>query len=201
MYCCTIDIPSEIDEKRLYTLRDKYQIPDEVNPCLAALGEWCCTSNSGVFIYEAYLLGGLRLPLNAFARELLHRLGIGPNQLNPNAWRIIVSMQVLWREVFDGNCPLTMDEFLYYYKPSEISKSLGFYQFLARGSSFRLIRSLPLFDRRWKTVFFFVSGYWVGNPVEVDMDLFPPYTGEMGHLHSKGMLPFLAHLPYSIILV
>ena len=29
------------------------------------------------------LLGGPRLPLNAFAREILHRLGIGINQLNP----------------------------------------------------------------------------------------------------------------------
>lgn len=42
-------------------------------------GEWCCTHNFGVSIYEAYLLGGLRLPLNDFAREILHRLGIGMN--------------------------------------------------------------------------------------------------------------------------
>lgn len=66
-------------------LRDKYQILDNVNPRLVAPSEWCCTPNSlGVGIYEAYLLGGLRFPLNAFARELLYRLGIGPNQLNPN---------------------------------------------------------------------------------------------------------------------
>ena len=48
-----------------------------------------------VGIYEAYLLRGLKLPLNAFAREILDRLGIGLNQLNPNAWRLIVSIQVL----------------------------------------------------------------------------------------------------------
>lgn len=147
------------------------------------------------------MLGGLRPPLNAFAGELFHRLGIGPNQLNPDALRIIVSMQVLWRKVFDGNRPLIVDEFLYCYKPFEISKSLGFYQFLARGSSCRLIRSPPSFDRRWKTMFFFISGYWAGNPIKVGMDLFPPNIGEMGHLCSKGMLPFLADLTYSIILV
>jgi len=67
------------------------------------------------------------LPLNAFAWEILHRLGIGINQLNPNAWRPIVSMQVLWGEIFDGNRPLTVNEFLYCYKPSEISQSLDFY--------------------------------------------------------------------------
>ena len=78
-------MPSEIDEKRLYSIRGKYQIPGELNPCLAIPGKWCCTPNSRVGIYEAYLLRGLRLPLNAFAREILHKLGIGPNQLSPNA--------------------------------------------------------------------------------------------------------------------
>ena len=44
--------------------------------------------------------GGLRLPLNSFAREIIHKLGIGIKQLSPNAWRLIVSIQVLCREVF-----------------------------------------------------------------------------------------------------
>ena len=48
------------------------------------------------------MLGGLTLPLNAFAREILTRLGIAPNELNPNGWQIIVAMQVLWREFFEG---------------------------------------------------------------------------------------------------
>lgn len=63
-----------------------------------------------------------------------------------------------------------MDEFLYCYKPFEISQSLGFYQFFERGSNCRLVRSLPSSDRRWKTEFFFVSG----NPVEVGKTLFLP---------------------------
>ena len=83
--------------------------------------EWCSHPCFGVGIYEAYLLEGLRLPLSAFAREIIFRLGLGINQLNPNAWRLIVYMQVLWREVFDGIHPLTVNEFIYHYKPSEIS--------------------------------------------------------------------------------
>ena len=39
LYCYAMDIPFKIDEKRLYTLRDKYQILDEVNPRLAIPGE------------------------------------------------------------------------------------------------------------------------------------------------------------------
>ena len=89
--------------------------------------------------------------------------------------------------MFDGNCPLTVDKFLYYYKPSKISQSLGFYHFSTKGSNYRFVKSLPTFDRRWKTKFFFVFGFWVGNPVEVGKDPFPSYTGEMGNLCLEGM--------------
>ena len=162
--------------------------PVDLKPRLAVRGEWCCQPHFGISIYEAYLLGGLRLPLNAFAKELLTRLGIGVCQFNPNAWRLIVSMQVLWREVFKGNRPLTVDEFLYCYKPSEINQSLGFYQFTARGKDYRLIKSIVSSDRNWKTEFFFVSGFWVGRPFEVSQDPFPPYTRELGNLCPEGML-------------
>ena len=121
--------------------------------------EWCCNPRFGIGDYEADLLGGLRLPLNAFARELLTRLGLGVCQFNPNAWRLVVSMQVLWREVFEGNRPLTMDKFLFCYKPSEINQSLGFYQFTTRGKDCRLIKSLVTSNRNWKTKFFFISGF------------------------------------------
>ena len=126
--------------------------------------------------------------LPIFAKELLTRLGLGVCQFNPNAWRLIVSLQVLWREVFEGNCPLTMDEFLYCYKPFEINQSLGFYQFTARGKDYRLIKSLVTSYRNWKMEFFFVLGFWVGHPIEVDRDPFPPYIGELWKLYPEGML-------------
>ena len=176
VYSCAIGIESKTDDRKLELLKTWYQIPDELNPRLAVRGEWCCQPRFGIGIYEAYLLGGLRLPLNSFARELLSRLGLGICQFNPNAWRLIVSMQVLWREVFEGNRPLTVDEFLFCYKPSEINQSLGFYQFTARGKDYRLIKSLVTSDRNWKTEFFFVSGFWAGRPIEVDRDPFPSTT-------------------------
>ena len=123
IYSCDVGISSKTNEKRLTFLKSWYQILDELNPRLAICGKWCCEPRFGVGIYEAYLLGGLRLPFNAFAREILSRLGVGICQLNPNTWRLIVSMKISWSEVFDGNRPLTMDEFLYCYKPFEISQS------------------------------------------------------------------------------
>ena len=127
VYGCVIDIPSITNEQRLNNLRGWYQIPNELNPRFPVRGEWCCDPHFGIGVYEAYLLGGLRFPLNAFIWELLVRLGLGICQFNPNAWRLVISMQVLWREVFGGDRPLTVDEFLYCYKPSEIHQSLGFY--------------------------------------------------------------------------
>ena len=84
MYSYAIGIESKTDDRRLDLLKKWYQIPEDLKPRLAVHGEWCCQPHFGIGIYEAYLLGGLRFPLNAFARELLTRLGIGVCQLNPS---------------------------------------------------------------------------------------------------------------------
>ena len=100
-------------------------------------------------------------------------------------------MQVLWREVFERDRLLIVDEFLLYYKPSEINQSIGFYQFTARGKDCRLIKSLVTSNRNWKTEVFFVSGFWSRHPVEVSRDPFAPYTGELGNLRPESMFWFV----------
>ena len=160
---CAVGVHSKTDEQRLNNLKSWYQIPNEFNPRLPIREEWCCNPRFGIGVYEAYFLGGLRFPLNAFARELLVRLGLDVCQFNPNAWRLVISMQILWKEVFGGNRPLTVDEFHYCYKPSEINQSDGFYQFIARGNDCRLIKSLALSDRRWKMEYIFVFGFGQGT--------------------------------------
>ena len=71
VYSCAIGVASKMDDRKLVLLKKWYQIPDDLNPRLAVCGEWCCQPRFGIGIYEAYLLGGLRLPLNAFARNYL----------------------------------------------------------------------------------------------------------------------------------
>ena len=198
VFSCAVGVHSKTDEQRLSNFKSWYQITDEFNPRLPIRGEWCCNPRFGIGVYEAYFLGGLRFPLNAFARELLVRLGLGVYQFNPNAWRLVLSMQILWKEVFGGNRPFTVDEFLYCYKPSEISHSDGFYQFTARGNDCRLIKSLASPNRKWKTKYIFVSGFWAGNPVDVGKDPFPPYTGDLGNLRPEGTSLPLVYLSLSI---
>ena len=112
IYSCAPEIASTLDALKLKTLVDKYQILREFNPRLPMEGEWCCSPSSGLGVYTSYHLAGLRFPLNSSCRGFLHRLGIGPNQLNPNGWRMIVAMQVLWREALEGDHPIIVDEFL-----------------------------------------------------------------------------------------
>ena len=66
-----------MSEQRLTSFRTWYKIPDDLNPRLAVRREWCCNLHFGINVYEAYLLGGLKLPFTAFVRELLVRLGLG----------------------------------------------------------------------------------------------------------------------------
>ena len=112
----------------------------------------------GFGVYTSYLLAGLRFPSNSFCRNIFHKLGIGPNQINHNGWRTIVAMKVLCREVLERNRPITVDEFLYSYNPSKIKQSIGFYQFLSRGPQFSLIRGRSSSEKLWKKEFLFIFG-------------------------------------------
>lgn len=133
IYSYAPEVASTLDAIKLNTLVGRYQIPGEFRPRLLEEEEWCCSPSSSLGVYTSYLLAGLRFPLNSFCRIFLHRLGIGPNQLNPKGWRMIVAMKMLWHEALEGNRPITVDGFLYCYKPSEIKQPASFYQFSSRG--------------------------------------------------------------------
>ena len=77
VYSCAVGIHFKTSKQRLNNLRAWYQILYELNLRLPVRKEWCCNPCFGVGVYEAYFLEGFRLPLNAFARELLVRLGLG----------------------------------------------------------------------------------------------------------------------------
>ena len=49
-----------------------------------------------------------------------------------------------------------------------------------------MIRSLSSSAKEWKKEFFFVSGFWAGNPIEVGKDWFPFTIGAWSRLYSKG---------------
>uniref|UniRef100_A0A2N9FDB5 Transposase (putative) gypsy type domain-containing protein n=1 Tax=Fagus sylvatica TaxID=28930 RepID=A0A2N9FDB5_FAGSY len=137
-------VPSKLIDKDVVRIRSRYQIPENIVLRLPDDGEWACSSNGeDIALYEDSLTGGLRLPFRPFEREVLHRLGLSPSQLNPNGWRIMTGLQVLWRMASEGE------------------------------GSPKLILDLPNSNRSWKPKFFFLCGsYFEFTPGEEAGELY-----------------------------
>ena len=80
------DFISKIKETHFKTLRDKYQIPDNIPMCLPYKSEKCYYEGlEDLGIYEQMLKAGLRFPLSTLHHHLLQYLGLSVNQISPNA--------------------------------------------------------------------------------------------------------------------
>ena len=77
---------STINENHFKTLRENYQIPENIPICLLYTSEKCYYNGvEGVGIYKQMLKAGLRFPLSTLHHELLKCLGLSVNQVSPNA--------------------------------------------------------------------------------------------------------------------
>lgn len=155
-----------MSQKVFNTLRDCHQIPNRIPICLLGKFEKCYSGKTvDVGKYNAMFTAGLRLSLTKLHRQLANYLGLFVSQIAPNTQRIFIGAEVIWGQLSKGNRQLMLDEFLYYYKPQQISLSKGIYHFLARKLTLRLVSDMPDSNRNWKNRYFFDKGTkWVCRP-------------------------------------
>ena len=150
---------STIKENHFKTLRENYQILENIPIRLPYMSEKCYyDSVKGVGVYEQMLKVGLRFPLNTLHRELFKCLGLSVNQVSPNAWRIFIAMEILYGAMSDGARSLIVREFLHCYRPDEIDKSRGVYNFVPRSPLLKVIYETSDSNRDWKSRYFFLEG-------------------------------------------
>ena len=77
---------STIKENHFQTLRENFQIQDNIPICLPYKSEKCYYDEvEGVGVYEQMLKAGLRFPLSSLHFEPLKCLGLSVNQVSSNA--------------------------------------------------------------------------------------------------------------------
>ena len=75
-----------MSDKVFNTLRDRYQIPNNIPICLPRKFENCYSGKTAdVGMYDAMFTVGLRLPLTALHRQLANFLGVSVSQIAPHA--------------------------------------------------------------------------------------------------------------------
>ena len=66
-----------------------------------------------------------RLLLYPLVRGVLEHFGLSPSQLNPNAYKIMAGMHILWRKLFEVD--LSVEEVCFIYKPSSKKSEIGYF--------------------------------------------------------------------------
>ena len=118
-----------------------------------------------VGIYEQMLKAGLKFPLSTLHRHFLQYLGFSINQISQNAWRVFLSVEVLYGAMSDGARRPIVEEFFQCYRPTEVTQSKGMYNFTPRSPLLRLICENPDSNRDWKSHYFFLEGdEWMCHP-------------------------------------
>ena len=133
------DFRSTIKESHFKTLRAKYQIPDNIPLHLPYKSKkFYYVGVEGVGVYEQMLKGGQGFPLSTLQCHLLQYLGLAVTQISLNAWRVFLSVEILYGAM---------------------------YSFLPRNPLLRLICETPDSNRGWKSCYFFMeSDKWMCHP-------------------------------------
>ena len=145
-----------LDADTVARFKDRFQFPERVHVRRPGSEDRAYHFFPGeVCFYEAAFTCGLRLPIHPLVMELLGYLGIAPEQLMPNSWRIVINCMEIWLATNEDM--IKVSELVYLYRLKE-SKEYGYYELVPWVRWTRIFKGLPSSFRYWKSRFFFMSG-------------------------------------------
>ena len=145
-----------LDADTVARFKDRFQFPERVRVRRPSSEDQACHFFPGeVCFYEAAFTCGLRLPIHPLVMELLGYLGIAPEQLMPNSWRIVINCMEIWLVANEDMIKVSELIDLYHLKES---KEYGYYELVPWERTTRIVKGLASSFRYWKSRFFFVSG-------------------------------------------
>ena len=138
-------------------LQARYDIPDDI--LLRILGKKDTPSRpprAYVTLFLKSFKFGMRCPLQPYFARMLSGLNLTPGQLNPNRWRVLSCMFILWDRCCQ-NEP-TIDEVKHLYQLKSSPKDAGWYYFMLSTKTRKPITDLPIGGgENWKKKFFFAG--------------------------------------------
>ncbi|GAY69645.1 hypothetical protein CUMW_289010, partial [Citrus unshiu] len=153
---------NELDDLRL-----RYHIPGEVLLRIPGKRDSPSRPPRGyVTLFLENFRHGLRCPLQPYFARILNGLNLTPGQLNPNGWRVLSGLFILWDKCCQSEP--TVDEVKHLYQLKSSPKDAGWYYFQSSAKNRKPITDLPTGGGgNWKRKFFFAGGPW-GQVAQVD---------------------------------
>ncbi|GAY58805.1 hypothetical protein CUMW_189690 [Citrus unshiu] len=148
----------------LTDLRLRYSIPGEIP--LKVPGKKDTPSRPPRDMLPYFWRYGLRCPLQPYFAQILNGLNLAPGQLNPNGWRVLSSLFILWDRCCQSEPKI--DEVKHLYQLKSSPKDAGWYYFQSSTKTRKPITDLPIGGGgNWKRKFFFAGGPW-GQVAHID---------------------------------
>ena len=136
-------------------LRERYQIPDDVEIRMPIEGERACWSRrSELCVNIEMFRAGFRVPVPKLVWEILNFYKVAPIQLMPNSWKNLMSFIIYFRRL--GAAP-SLNMFRNMFTLNDYCGS-GWYYFARRPEFGDLMADKPTSIKLWKNKFFYIRG-------------------------------------------
>lgn len=145
-----------VSQEKLNKMKNKYGLPPNVEVKLPWIREKADSPNEDwVYFYTFIFKFSFKFPITKFVKEIIIYYNLAPTQLMPNAWRILLGIEVLAERL---GIEFLMSEFINCYSLVENNDDLSRYLFRSQ-HKYSIINDSSTINKLWKSKYIFVRGF------------------------------------------